>query len=270
MSVLRKVSWTLLAIALVVSLAPGFVALYPPSEQHRDYPYASPGRHGTSFFPLGTDEFGRDIFSRLCYGASASLLLAPAAAAVSLGIAMGLGMLAGSRRGWPDALITKASEVFLALPWFYFVVALRAALPLRMAPATAALTLFGLLAGLGWAAPARLFRSLTMKLMAEDFVEAARALGARPGRVMFVHILPALWPAARAQMLVSLPAFILTEVNLSFLGLGITDPTPTLGNLLTPLQQYTVLTSYPWMLAPAVVIVLVFLALQTVADPVHR
>jgi peptide/nickel transport system permease protein len=100
--------------------------------------------------------------------------------------------------------------------------------------------------------------------MTEDFVQAARALGARPRRVVLVHLLPALLPAARAQLLLSLPAYILTEVNLSFLGLGITDPTPTLGNLLTPLQQYSVLTSYPWMLSPAVVIVVVFLALQSV------
>ncbi len=277
-----------LALALLVSLAPGWVALYPAAEQHRDYPYAQPGVYGEArlqwfshgrllsvenrgqgaggVFPLGTDEFGRDVYSRICYGASLSLLLAPAAVLVSLSVAMLLGTWAGYRLGWADAVVTRLSEVFLALPWFYFVVALRAALPLRMSPQTAALTLFGLLGGLGWAAPARLFRGLTLKLMTEDFVQAARALGARPSRVVLVHLLPALLPAARAQLLLSLPAYILTEVNLSFLGLGITDPTPTLGNLLTPLQQYSVLTSYPWMLAPAAVIVVVFLALHTVAE----
>jgi peptide/nickel transport system permease protein len=280
---IRGISWAVLGVALLVSLAPGWVSLYPAAEQHRDYPYVKPGVYGDAHlqwfshgrllavegaggvFPLGTDEFGRDVYSRICYGASLSLLLAPAAVLFSLSVAMLLGTWAGYRLGWADALVTKASEVFLALPWFYFVVALRAALPLRMSPQTAALTLFGLLGGLGWAGPARLFRGLTLKLMTEDFVQAARALGARPRRVVLVHLLPALLPAARAQLLLSLPAYILTEVNLSFLGLGITDPTPTLGNLLTPLQQYSVLTSYPWMLAPAAVIVLVFLALHTVA-----
>jgi peptide/nickel transport system permease protein len=284
MRTVRKIAWAVLALALLVSLAPGWVALYPAAEQHRDYPYAAPGVYGDAHFkwlahgrvlsvegagvvfPLGTDEFGRDVYSRICYGASLSLLLAPAAVIFSLGLAMLLGTWAGYRLGWADALVTKASEVFLALPWFYFVVALRAALPLRMSPLTAAFTLFSLLGGLGWAAPARLFRGLTLKLMTEDFVQAARALGARPSRVVMVHLLPALLPAARAQLLLSLPAYILTEVNLSFLGLGITDPTPTLGNLLTPLQQYSVLTSYPWMLAPAAVIVVVFLALHTIAD----
>jgi peptide/nickel transport system permease protein len=282
-SIVKKACWMVLAVALLVSLAPGWAALYPAAEQHRDFPYAKPGVYGDAhlrwlsqgrllsvegeggIFPLGTDEFGRDVYSRICYGASLSLLLAPAAVLFSLGVAMLLGTWAGYRLGWADAVVTRTSEVFLALPWFYFVVALRAALPLRMSPQAAALTLFGLLGGLGWAAPARLFRGMTLKLMTEDFVQAARALGARPRRVVLVHLLPALLPAARAQLLLSLPAFILTEVNLSFLGLGITDPTPTLGNLLTPLQQYSVLTSYPWMLSPAAVIVVVFLALHTVA-----
>lgn len=284
MKTIRRLAWLLLALALMVSLLPGFFALYPAQEQHRDYPYAKPGVYGDTqirflaaghlisvagsggVFPLGTDEYGRDVYSRICHGASISLLLAPAAVLFSLTVAMLLGTLAGYRGGWPDLLVTRAGEVFLALPWFYFVVALRAALPLRMSPGTAALTLFALLGGLGWAVPARLFRGLTMKLMTEEFVVAARALGARPSRLVLIHVLPGLLPAARAQLLLSLPAYILTEVNLSFLGLGITDPTPTLGNLLTPLQQYTVLTSYPWMLAPAAVIVVVFLALHTVAE----
>jgi peptide/nickel transport system permease protein len=266
MTFLRRAAWTLLALALLVSITPGFFALHPPQRQFRDYPYAPPGVHGGSLFPLGTDEFGRDVYSRICYGASVSLLLAPAAVAVSLAVALLLGMMAGYRAGWVDTLVTRLGEVFLALPWFYFVVALRAALPLHLSPRAAALTLFALLGGLGWAVPARLFRGITRRLMTEDFVQAARALGASRSRVLFVHVLPGLWPAARAQMLVSLPAFILTEVNLSFLGLGITDPTPTLGNLLTPLQQYSVLTSYPWMLAPAAVIILVFLALQAVSQ----
>lgn len=266
MTFLRRLAWTVLALALLISLVPGVFALHPAERQFRDYPYAPPGVHGGTFFPLGTDEFGRDVYSRICYGASASLLLAPAAVIFSLALALLLGMTAGARPGWTDTIVTRAGEVFLALPWFYFVVALRAALPLHLSPRAAALTLFALLGGLGWAVPARVFRAITRRLMAEDFVLAAQALGAGRGRILFVHVLPGLWPAARAQLLLSLPAFILTEVNLSFLGLGITGSTPSLGNLLTPLQQYNVLTSYPWMFAPAVVIVAVFLALQAVAD----
>jgi peptide/nickel transport system permease protein len=264
---LRQFAWTLLALAYLVALAPDFFCPYPAAEQHRDYPYAAPGRYGEGrlvllargepyrllgvipaslrlvgvrgsggVFLLGADEFGRDVYSRLCHGASTSLLLAPAAVLFSLALALALGGLAGYAGGWTDAVIMRGGEIFLSLPWFYFVVALRAALPLNLS------------------------------LRAQEFVLASRALGAGPLRIFTRHILPALLPAARAQLLLTLPAYIITEVSLSFLGLGVVEPTPTWGNLLTPLQQYVVLTAYPWMLAPAFAVIGVFLALHTVAE----
>jgi peptide/nickel transport system permease protein len=294
---LRQFAWALLALAYLVALAPDFFSLYPPGEQHRDYPYAAPGRYGEArlvllaraepyrllgvipaslrllavrgsggMFPLGTDEFGRDVYSRLCHGASTSLLLAPAAVLFSLALALALGGLAGYAGGWTDAVIMRAGEVFLSLPWFYFVVALRAALPLNLSPRATLLMIFVLLGALGWAAPARLFRGLVLSLRTREYVLASRALGAGPCGVFTRHVLPALLPAARAQLLLTLPAYIVTEVSLSFLGLGVVEPTPTWGNLLTPLQQYVVLTAYPWMLAPAFAVIGVFLALHTVAE----
>lgn len=286
----RWLAWGLLGAVYLLALFPNFLSPYPPSRQHRDYPYARPGFHGDAqvtflsredpsaplrifgtrgpgyFFLLGTDEFGRDIYSRLCHGATLSLLLAPAALFFSLSVAMALGGWAGYRGRFADAVVMRSSEVFLSLPWFYFVVALRAALPLRLSPGAAAFMLFALLGVLGWAAPARLFRGLVVSLKTREYILAARALGASDGRIFFRHLLPALLSTARTQFLLSLPVYILTEVNLSFLGLGIVEPTPTWGNLLTPLQQYFVLTSYPWMFAPAAALVLVFLALHTVAS----
>jgi len=161
------------------------------------------------FFLLGTDEFGRDVYSRLCHGASLSLLLAPAAVLFSLILALGLGGWAGYQGRWVDAAVMRAGEVFLALPWFYFVVALRAALPLNLSPRAASLMLFALLGTLGWAAPARLFRGMVLSLKTQEYVLAARALGAGGGRIFFFHLLPALLPAARTQLLLSLPAFLL-------------------------------------------------------------
>ncbi|HEY3131979.1 MAG TPA: ABC transporter permease [Acidobacteriota bacterium] len=299
---MRRVALVVLLLAYVAALLPDFFSPYRPSRQHRDYPYAAPGIYGGGqlrllvrgesyrllgvvpaslrlfgtdghgfVFLLGSDEFGRDVYSRLCHGASTSLLLAPAAALFSLILALGLGSVAGYYGGWPDIAVTRAGEILLALPWFYFVVALRAALPLNLSAAAALLTLFTLLGLLGWALPARVFRGIVRGLRVRDFVIASRSQGARDLRIFWFHLVPFLLPAARTQLLVSLPAYIITEVSLSFLGLGVVEPTPTWGNMLTPLQQYVVLTSYPWMLAPVVAIVLVFLSLNTLAqDSAHR
>lgn len=266
MKLARRIGWAVLILAYLVALFPSVFALYAPESTHREFPYAAPGVHGGRWFPLGTDEFGRDVYSRLCHGATVSLLLAPAAVLLSLLLALMLGGAAGYFGGWPDRLVMRTGEVFLALPWFYFVVALRAALPLQLNPGVAAFVLFALLGCLGWPAPARLFRGRVLQIKTQEYVAAARALGAGHVRILGLHLLPSLWPTVRTQLLLSLPAYILTEVNLSFLGLGVVEPTPTWGNLLVPLQNYVVLRSYPWMFAPAIALVIVFLALHSVAE----
>lgn len=292
----RLAAWILLGFTCVIAIFPDFFSPYSPNRQYRDLPYASPGRyqgaslrwlvHGEPYrwlglvpasirlfgspepgrlFLLGTDEFGRDWFSRLCHGASVSLLLAPSAALLSIALALTFGAWAGIRGGVVDVLIMRVSEAFVVLPWFYVVVALRAALPLSLGSPAALLTVFALLGTLGCATPSRLFRGLVLSLEHRDFVLAARATGASRRRIVRRHMLPVLWPAIRTQLLVTIPAYIVTEVTLSFLGLGVAEPTPTWGGMLVPLQQYVVLTSYPWMWTPAVAIVVVCLALQIVA-----
>lgn len=299
MKAVRVAAWVTLALIGFVAICPDFFATYSPTRQYRDLPYAAPGFYkGASLswfvkgepyrvlgiipasrrligtpepgrvFLLGSDEFGRDWYSRLCHGASISLLIAPFAAAISLVVAVCLGIVAGAQGGWIDALLVKASEIFVVLPWFYVVVALRAALPLTLSGPTGLVIVFAVLAGLGSATPARVFRALVRSLRTREFVLAGRAAGAGPGRLFRWHVLPFLLPTMRTQFLVSVPAFIVTEVTLSFLGLGIAEPTPTWGSMLTPLQQYVVLTSYPWMFAPAIVVIVVCLALQIVAREV--
>lgn len=296
MKVVRRLAWVALALVSLIAICPDFFATYSPTRQYRDLPYASPGLYrGASLewfvqgepyrvfgmipasrrligarepgrvFLLGSDEFGRDWYSRLCHGASVSLLVAPVAASISLLLAVWLGILAGYQGGWVDTFVVKASEVFIVLPWFYVVVALRAALPLTISGPAGLLIVFAVLAALGSATPARLFRGLVRSLKHREFVLAARAAGAGTGRLFRHHVLPFLVPTMRTQFLLSVPAYIVTEVTLSFLGLGVAEPTPTWGAMLAPLQQYVVLTSYPWMFAPAVVIVVVCLALQIVA-----
>ena len=292
----RILAWCALALVSLIAICPGFFATYSPTRQYRDLPYAAPGFYkGASLhwfvegepyrvlgfipasrrligspepgrlFLLGSDEFGRDWYSRLCYGASVSLLIAPVSALISLLLAVWLGIAAGYQGGWIDTFVVRASEVFVVLPWFYVVVALRAALPLTVSGPAGLLVVFSVLAALGSATPARLFRGLVQSLKNREFVQAGRAAGARPAQLLRHHVLPFLVPTMRTQFLLSIPAFIVTEVTLSFLGLGVSEPTPTWGSMLAPLQQYVVLTSYPWMFAPAVVIVVVCLALQIVA-----
>ena len=266
----RRLAWGLLAAVYLVALFPDFFSPHSPTRQYRDLPYAPPGRYHGELFLLGTDEFGRDWYSRLCHGAFTSLLVAPAAALLSLILAIPLGAWAGYRRGWIDYLVMRGSEIFVILPWFYVLVALRAALPLNVDGSTAMLIMFGLLGVLGCAAPVRLFRGLVLSVMTRDFVLAARSTGAGGARIIRSHVLPFLWPTARAQFLLALPAYILTEVTLSFLGLGLADPAPSWGSMLVPLQQYVVLTSYPWMLAPAAAIIVVCLAFHALAGHDER
>ena len=294
---IRLAAWTVLAILGLVAIFPDFLSPYSPTRQHRDFAYVAPGRYRNAsmdwlapgepyrwiglvpasrrlmtttgsggIFLLGTDEFGRDWYSRLCHGASISLILVPMAALVSAALAVAIGVWAGYRGGFVDFLVMRASEVFVVLPWFYVVVALRAALPLTLSAPAGIFIVLLLLAALGCAAPARLFRGLVLTLQSREFVLAARAAGADGARIFRWHVLPFLLPTVWIQFLLTLPAFIITEVTLSFLGLGVADPTPTWGGMLAPLQQHVVFTSYPWMFAPAAAIVLVCLALQIVGD----
>jgi peptide/nickel transport system permease protein len=290
---IRAAARLILFAAALVAVFPDFFSPYSPSRQHREFPYAAPGRYNGGaltwiaqgdpyrwlgvvpastrllvvnepgrLFVLGTDEFGRDWYSRLCHGASVSLLLAPAAALLTLVLAVGLGTWAGYRGGSIDAVVMRGSEVFVVLPWFYVVVALRGALPLNISGASTLFIVFAVLAVLGCAVPARIFRGLVRSLRSREFVLAARSAGASDLRIVLRHIVPFLVPAIWTQFLVSVPAYIVTEVTLSFLGLGVAEPTATWGSMLVPLQQYVVISSYPWMFAPVAAIVLVCLALQ--------
>lgn len=296
MSIARRLSWAVLVLVAALAVFPDFFSPYSPARQHRDWPFAAPGRYGDArvsllvqgdayrwlgvvpaslhlfgtapngrLFLLGTDELGRDWFSRLCHGASVSLVVAPAAAAISMLLAVMFGAWAGMRGGLADTLVMRASETFVVLPWFYVVIALRAALPLTLGASATLVAVFGLLAVLGAASPARLFRGLVLSLNHREFVLASRAAGAGERWILWRHMTPHLWPAIWTQLLVAVPAYIFTEATLSFMGLGVAEPVPTWGSMLAPLQQYVVITSYPWMWAPAIAIVIVCVALQVVA-----
>jgi len=224
--------------------------------RHHLFGVKMPGR----IFLLGTDEFGRDQFSRLLYGGRISLFAGLAAAAVSLGLGLVLGALAGFYGRWVDEIIMRLAELFLALPWLYCLLAFRAFLPLHIAPSGVFIMLILVIGAVGWARVARLIRGAVLSAKERNYVLAARGFGASSFRLVSRHVLPETYGIVLTQGALLIPQYILAEVTLSFLGLGAGEPAPSWGSMLASLQRYHVLVSYRWMLAPGIALaVLVFL-----------
>ncbi|HXB20898.1 MAG TPA: ABC transporter permease [Candidatus Solibacter sp.] len=218
---------------------------------------------------LGADGFGRDQLSRLLYGGRVSLFGGFLAAALSVLLGLGLGAIAGFYGGRADDVVMRVADIFIVVPWFYLLLAIRAVLPLQIQPEAAFLLVVATIGFVGWARPARLVRGVVLSQRERTFVLAARGFGASNLYLLRRHILPSAWGVALTQMAVLIPQFILAEVILSFLGLGIGEPVPSWGNMLAYAQQYHILISYWWMLLPGVAPVPVFLAYHGLADYLH-
>jgi peptide/nickel transport system permease protein len=227
------------------------------------------GAQGGRLYLLGSDGFGRDQFSRILYGGQTSLLSGLLGATITLLLGAFIGTVAGFYGGWSDALLMRLAELFLALPWLYLLFALRAFLPLTVKPLGAFLLIIVVLATVGWARPARLIRGVVLSAKERDFVRAARGFGAGSGYLLRHHILPETRSVLLTQATLLVPQFVLAEMTLSFLGLGIPEPAPSWGNLLAILQQYSVLVSYWWMYLPALAIVPFFVGYQGLANTLH-
>jgi peptide/nickel transport system permease protein len=223
-------------------------------------------------FLVGTDAFGRDVFSRVLYGARISLLTGLLAALISLGAGWALGTLAGFCGGWVDQVLMRGSELFMALPWLYLLLAVRAFLPLHIDPVQAFFLLVGIIGGVGWLRPARLIRGVVLGARERPYVLAARGFGAGPWYLVRRHILPFTWGIVLTQATILIPQYILAEVTLSFLGLGIGEPIPSWGNMLSEARQYHALTGHPWLLAPGIAAIPILLGYLLLADSLsaHR
>lgn len=290
---------TFLGILHGAVLLAGFLAPYPYAEQHREYPYASPTRthfidpsghfhlrpsadgrpveffvHGRLFgveepgviFLLGSDGYGRDVFSRLLYGGQVSLVTGLLAAFLSLGLGLVFGTVAGYFGGWLDQLLMRGAELVMALPWLYLLLGVRAFLPLHITTVQAFFLLIAIIGGVGWVRPARLIRGVVLSAKERGFVLAARGFGASDAYLIRRHVLPLTMGVLLTQATVLIPQYILAEVTLSFLGLGVGEPVPSWGNMLAEARQYHALVSHGWMLAPGLATVPVLLGYLILAD----
>ena len=222
------------------------------------------------FYLLGSDGYGRDLWSRILYGGQISLLAGLLGTSLTLVLGAAAGTVAGYYGGWRDGLLMRVAELFMALPWLYLLLALRAFLPLRVTPLQAFLLVIVVLGGVGWARPSRLVRGVVLGEKERDFVRAARGLGGSNGYVLRRHIFPATSHVLLTQAAILVPQFVLGEMTLSFLGLGVPEPIPSWGNLLSNLQQYSVLVSYWWMYLPAVAVVPFFLGYLRIASALQE
>jgi ABC-type dipeptide/oligopeptide/nickel transport system permease subunit len=248
---LRIAAIVFLVLVAMACLLADVLAPAPYAHQFRDLPNAGCSRQR----PLGTDDLGRDRFSRLLYGTRISLLLAPAAALISGLLAALVGATAGVCGGCVEAFIMSATDLFLSLPWLFLLITVRALLPLNVAPFASVVITFALLGCLGWAGAARVVCTDTRRLCDSDFMLQARAFGSGRFRLLWRQLLPNLKPVLLAQFWISIPVFILTETNLSILGLGVAEPLPSWGSLLRELESFSIISAQPWQFVPLVLLI---------------
>lgn len=255
----RKVAIVFLAAVAFASLAAGWITPHSYDQQDRNHPNEKPSKT----YPLGTDELGRDRMARVLYGTRVSLLLAPAAALIATLLAAIIGGVAGLMGGATDRAILAIVDVVISMPWFFLLLMARAALPLNTPPLVSVVMTFLLLGLLGWAQAARLVRSAVAGIRESSYVLLARSLGISESGILWKHVLPNARPVLVAQFWISIPLFIVAEANLGLLGLGVSEPMPSLGGMLRELESLHNLSRTPWIVVPALVLLLTVGCLRT-------
>ena len=217
---------------------------------------------------MGTDDLGRDLFTRVLYAGQASLTVGVLAVLISLVVGVGIGLVSGYFGGWVDGLLSRITEIFLSVPRLFVLILLAVYLRALDAPWAQPGTIgpIAIVIGLfAWMGMARLVRASTMEMRSQEFVNAAYATGVRSGRILLAHILPNVASPIIVATSLGLAGAILTESGLSYLGIGVQLPTPTWGNMLSQSQTY--LTTAPWIaLFPGIMIFIVVLCINYLGD----
>jgi peptide/nickel transport system permease protein len=221
---------------------------------------------GGTLFLLGTDRLGRDVFSRIVYGARISLTVGLIGVTISFLLGITLGGVAGYYGGWVDAIVQRLIEILRSFPELPLWMALAAALPVNWSPILVFAGITVILGLLDWPSLARAVRSKLLALREEDFCTAAMLMGARPRRIIARHLLPSFTSHLIASATLSVPSMILGETALSFLGLGLRPPITSWGVLLNEAQNFNVVVLYPWLMLPVVPVIVVVLAFNFLGD----
>ena len=211
---------------------------------------------------FGADSFGRDVFSRLVVGARTSLALAIVAALGAMLVGGVIGGLAGYAGGSVDDGLMRAADFVMVLPATYVALALRSVLPLVLSPSTVFMLLASIFAVVGAPFIARGVRAIVRSERRSDYASAARAMGASDARLLLRHLLPAARGFVAVQMTMLVPAFIVAEATLSYVGLGFPDPVASWGTMLHDAANVSVFADFPWLLSPAAAMFLVVLGVN--------
>jgi peptide/nickel transport system permease protein len=221
---------------------------------------------GSTLFLLGTDRLGRDVLSRILYGARISLTIGLLGIAISFALGLVIGGLAGYYGGWVDMTVQRIIEIIRSFPELPLWMALSAVLPVTWSPILIYFGITAILALLDWTGLARAVRSKLLALREEDYTTAARLMGATPSRFLGRHLLPGFMSHLIASATLSIPGMILGETALSFLGIGLRPPITSWGVLLNEAQNINVVALYPWLMLPVVPVIVVILAFNFFGD----
>ena len=252
-----------------------FIKLFNRGEVYKFLGFIKTSRHlfGVEkqgrLFLLGTDINGRDVFSRLFYGARISLTVGFIAILIVFPIGLIYGAVSGYFGGKIDMLLMRIAEAVLSIPTFYLLVILAGILPINMSSTQRFLLITIILSSIGWAGFARVIRGMVLSIKNSDFITSAEAIGQRKSKIILKHIIPQTLSYAIIAVTLSVPSFILAESGLSFLGLGIQQPDASWGNMLKEAQALTIILNRPLLLMPGFLIFVSVLSFNIIGDTIR-
>ncbi|WP_018660774.1 oligopeptide ABC transporter permease [Heyndrickxia acidiproducens] len=241
---------------IIMALSAPLLSPYNPNKIFSEFEATPSSKH-----ILGTDQVGRDVLSRLIYGARVSIVVGIGAVAIYVAVGVILGLVAGYFGKWVDMIIMRLTDVFMSFPYFMVILVLVSIIGPSLFNIT---TVIGLL---GWPAIARLVRGSVLSIKEMDYVKAGVALGYSTPKILFQHILPNALAPIFVNATFGVASAIILEASLSFLGMGVRPPAASWGNMLTQAQSITVLSSQPWLwIPPGLMILFAVLAINFIGD----